>query len=140
MVAFRRHQNPRNHLVRAMVKTLQNFVPPSCGPRNRPGFHFCRLIPESTISQKHHESETPLYCTFGANCSSTNVIYCIKCDMFVGLSTLAVRMIYARDLTFTNLAFDSTENVERVSTNITVYLPVSVSNVPFSEVGPIQIH
>ena len=45
---FRRPQNLRNHLVRAKVNTLLNFVPPLCGPGNRPRCKLCSLIPECT--------------------------------------------------------------------------------------------
>ena len=64
--------------------------------------------------------------------------------MIVGYSTLVVRIIYAWDSTITNRAFDSTKNIVQqtfsVSTNITVYLPVTISNVPFSKVGRILTH
>ena len=81
MVAFRRPQNLRNHLVRAKINTRRNFVPPSCGPCNRPRCQLCSLIPECTYIVSHTTGQKHrLYCTAGANCSSTNVIYCLTCD------------------------------------------------------------
>ena len=129
-------QNLRNHLLRAKVNTLRNFVPPSCGPCNRFRCQLCILwksdsrmyyIVSHTTGQKHH-----LYCTAGANCSSTKVIYCLTCDTF-GIqyvcytNTLRWRLNNQKSCIRPHRVHPSPEF--SVSTNITFYLPVTISNV-----------
>ena len=82
MVSFRRPDNISNHLVRAKVNQANTHVSHSCGPCESPRCQLCSIIPyNTTIVSKTTGKVLRLFCGVGASCKSTNVVYCLVCDV-----------------------------------------------------------